>query len=96
MLEPAGYGVATSFGPNTKNFRDIVAQLLSHDAAQVVHSRDELEAFVRRSLEDPEWAVAMGARAKNLVVSQQGAVEQTIDLLLPLLNSNKNFPKRAA
>ena len=28
MIEPAAFGVATSFGPNTQNFRDVVAALL--------------------------------------------------------------------
>ena len=27
MIEPAAYGVATCFGPNTQNFRDVVAML---------------------------------------------------------------------
>ena len=29
MIEPAAYGVAVSFGPNTQNFRDVVAALLA-------------------------------------------------------------------
>ena len=33
MIEPAAYGVATSFGPNTQNFRDVVEMLLGRDAA---------------------------------------------------------------
>ena len=36
MIEPAAYGAAVSFGPNTWNFRDIVAALLAADAAVVV------------------------------------------------------------
>lgn len=28
MIEPAAYGVATSFGPNTRNFRDVVQLML--------------------------------------------------------------------
>ncbi len=30
MIEPAAYGAAVSFGPNTRNFRDIVAAMLAH------------------------------------------------------------------
>ena len=37
MIEPAAYGAAVSFGPNTRNFRDIVAALLAADSAVVVH-----------------------------------------------------------
>jgi 3-deoxy-D-manno-octulosonic-acid transferase len=85
MLEPAAYGVATCFGPNTWNFRDIVSQLLKADGAQVVNSEAELSAFVRRVLEDPAWAGELGRRARQLVLSQQGATGRTVELLLPLL-----------
>ncbi|MDZ7617676.1 MAG: glycosyltransferase N-terminal domain-containing protein, partial [Patescibacteria group bacterium] len=44
MIEPAAYGAAVSFGPNTRNFRDIVASLLACDSAVVVANRDELTA----------------------------------------------------
>jgi 3-deoxy-D-manno-octulosonic-acid transferase len=85
MLEPAAYGVATSFGPNTWNFRDIVSQLLKAEGAEVVNSEAELGTFVRRALENPTWAEELGQRAKQLVLSQQGATGRTVDWLLPLL-----------
>ena len=96
MLEPAAYGVATCFGPNTKNFRDIVAQLLKAEGAYVVQDYDELESFVLQALEDPEWAEQLGTRARELVVSQQGAVHRTVDLLLPLLQKYKRIRRTAA
>jgi 3-deoxy-D-manno-octulosonic-acid transferase len=85
MIEPAAYGAAVSFGPNTWNFRDIVAHLLAAEAAVVVRSRAEIELFVRRCLDDPTWAVEMGNRARSLVLSQQGATGRTVDLLETLL-----------
>jgi 3-deoxy-D-manno-octulosonic-acid transferase len=88
MLEPAAYGVATCFGPNTWNFRDIVAQLLKADGAEVVNSEAEFAAFVQRVLEDLAWATELGQRARQLVVSQQGATGRTVGLLLPLLQEN--------
>ena len=51
MLEPSGFGVATCFGPNTRNFRDIVEQLLAADAAVVVDDFDSLRQFVQTCLE---------------------------------------------
>jgi 3-deoxy-D-manno-octulosonic-acid transferase len=95
MLEPAAYGVATCFGPNTWNFRDIVAQLLKADGAEVVNSEVEFAAFVRSALEDPTWAAELGQRARELVVSQQGATARTVDLLLPLLEQEMTA-RRAA
>lgn len=86
MLEPAAYGVATCFGPNTRNFRDIVAQLLKANGAQVVDDQKSLEAFVERAITDRNWAKEIGQRARELVVSQQGATERTVELLRPLID----------
>ena len=44
MIEPAAYGAAVSFGPNTWNFRDIVAAMLAHDAAVVVRDGEQFTA----------------------------------------------------
>lgn len=81
MIEPAAYGAAVSFGPNTRNFRDIVAGLLKASAAVVVEDAAGLEAFIRRCLDDPQYAGTLGARAQSLVQSQLGATKRTIALL---------------
>jgi 3-deoxy-D-manno-octulosonic-acid transferase len=85
MIEPAGYGAAVSFGPNTWNFRDVVSLLLAHEAAVVVRDGSELEAFVRRCLSDPPYAAELGRRAQQLVVENQGAADRTVVLLEGLL-----------
>jgi 3-deoxy-D-manno-octulosonic-acid transferase len=81
MIEPAAYGTAVCFGPNTWNFRDVVKMLLDRDAAAVVRNEVELEAFVRRCLTDAELVTAIGRRAQELVLQQQGAAERTVLLL---------------
>ncbi|MFO0906115.1 MAG: 3-deoxy-D-manno-octulosonic acid transferase [Pirellulales bacterium] len=86
MIEPAAYGAALSFGPNTQNFRDVVAMLLAEKAASVVRNGMDLEAWLRQMLEDPEFAAAQGERARSLVLAQQGATRRTLDLLRPLLD----------
>lgn len=85
MIEPAGYGAAVSFGPNTWNFRDVVTLLLDREAAVVVRDARELEAFVRRCLADPAYADELGRRAQELVLQQQGAADRTIELLEHLI-----------
>jgi 3-deoxy-D-manno-octulosonic-acid transferase len=85
MLEPAAYGAAVSFGPNTWNFRDIVSALLAADAARVVRDGRELTEFVRRCLEQREWAAELGQRARLLVAQQLGATARTVDLLERLM-----------
>jgi 3-deoxy-D-manno-octulosonic-acid transferase len=87
MIEPAAYGAAVSFGPNTRNFRDIVAAMLRAEAAVVVHDRAELSAFLRRCLEEPGYAAALGGRARALVAGQLGATNRTLRLLENLLET---------
>jgi len=98
MIEPAAYGAAVSFGPNTRNFRDVVSAMLDHNAAVVVHHPDDLTAFVRRCLEDPTFTAALGRRAHDLVQSQLGATERTLALLAALVASRQSHrpPNRAA
>jgi 3-deoxy-D-manno-octulosonic-acid transferase len=81
MIEPAAYGAAVSFGPKTRNFKDVVAALLSANAAVVVHDGAELTAFVQRCLDEPGLADDLGARAQRVVTSQLGATARTVDLL---------------
>ena len=85
MIEPAAYGVAVSFGPNTRNFRDVVSTMLARHAAVVVGDGDQLTRFVRRCLEQPDDAAALGDRARNLVIEQLGATERTFRLLAELV-----------
>ncbi len=87
MIEPAAYGVATCFGPNTQNFRDVVELLLSNQAAVRVTTGAELTAFVRSCLERPAVAADLGNRASRIVLSQQGAIQCTLALLAPLLST---------
>ncbi len=85
MIEPAAYGCAVSFGPNTQNFRDVVGLLLAADAAVVVQDGAELTAFVERCLRDRDFAAELGARAQRVVLSQLGATSRTVVLLESLL-----------
>ena len=96
MIEPAAYGAAVCFGPNTKNFREIVDALLAHQAAQVVHDGTELTNFVRRCLADADYAQSLGHRAQALVQSQLGATQKTLTLLAALLPDRTPTQRQAA
>ena len=85
MIEPAAYGAAVSFGPNTRNFRDIVTAMLATESAIVVHNGSEMAAFVRRCLEDSDFRHQLGGRAHQLVQSQLGATARTCSLLESLV-----------
>jgi len=81
MIEPAAYGAAVAFGPNTWNFRDVVSLLLAQEAAVVMKNAAELETFVRRCLADTQYAQALGQRAREVVLRQIGAADATVQLL---------------
>ena len=81
MLEPAGYGAAVLFGPNTWNFQDITDALLSRHAACVVNDPTELTTVVRELLLDPIHAQHMGDLAREFVGQQRGATARTVEQL---------------
>ena len=85
MLEPAGYGAAVLFGPNTWNFKDITEALLSRDAARVVHGPEELVRTLRELLQQPALAERLGKTAREFVAEQQGATARTVDRIAELL-----------
>lgn len=85
MIEPAAFGIPVSFGPNTRNFRAIVQMLLENDAATVVRDHDGLTRFITRVMDDPDWANAIGQRARDLVLKNAGAADQTVRSLLAML-----------
>jgi len=86
MIEPAAYGAAVSFGPNTSNFRDVVGLMLARQAAVVVADGEQLTAFVHRCLTDPRFAAELGQRARQLVLEQLGAADRTCQLLQSLMS----------
>jgi len=96
MLEPAAYGAAVLFGPNTFNFRHAVELLLARDAAQVVRSGVELTTAVRELLSNLLQRHAVGQRARELVLSQQGATERVVKILNELLPAEPMAVRRAA
>jgi 3-deoxy-D-manno-octulosonic-acid transferase len=96
MIEPAGFGAAICFGTNTGNFRDVVRSLLQCNGACVVQDGSQLTDFVRRCLEQPNWAQAMGQRAQQLVLSQQGAADRTMRQLREMAGEGGMRPAKAA
>ncbi|MBW3596147.1 MAG: 3-deoxy-D-manno-octulosonic acid transferase [Planctomycetes bacterium] len=96
MIEPAAYGAAICFGPRTHNFREIVRMMLAADAAEVVRDGKAMTNFVRRCLEQPDYATRLGQNAAELVLRQQGAADRTIELLATLMQREASESRRAA
>ncbi len=85
MLEPCAYGAATVCGPNTWHFRQIVEWLTSQQALEIVQDGHELTRTLARLLENADEAQHQGERARQAVLSQQGATTRTVELLLAAL-----------
>lgn len=97
MLEPAGYGSAVCFGPNTQNFRDIARRLLDAGGAMRLNAPADLTTFVARCLDEPPAADALGRQARAVVMSHRGATEKTVQQLSRLLESESTqWRQRAA
>ncbi len=95
MIEPAAYGVAVTFGPNTWNFKQLVVALLQHQAAIEVKSKDEWESVTLRLLQNEAERLALGQRASRFVASQQGATEQTICAIAPFMIAKPTLSQAA-
>lgn len=96
MLEPAGYGAAVLFGPNTWNFKEITEALLSRQAARVIRDADELLQTLRDLLKHPEQAAQMGSVARQFVSQQQGATVRTVEQIAMLIPASAIASHRAA
>ena len=73
MIEPCAYGVATCFGPNTKNFSDIVQLLLEANACSQLETPGELRPWIESMLVDPGKREAMASHAIQVCQKHRGA-----------------------
>jgi 3-deoxy-D-manno-octulosonic-acid transferase len=89
MLEPAGYGAAVSFGPDTRNFEGIANQLIADGGAVRVGDQRELEAFVRRCLTDVPAADSLGRSARKVIQRHRGATERSVVALAGNTTTNR-------
>ena len=96
MLEPCAYGAATLCGPNTWHFRQIVDQLIAAGGLTVVADEADLQRTIARLLQHRNEARLQGARARAIVLSQQGATERTAAMLLQALRDGDGTAHRIA
>lgn len=82
-IEPAALGKAVVFGPNMQNFADISKLFVEGGGAVQVQSPQELETTFQQILEDPVRRDALGAAAQRIVESNRGAVDRTLDMIIP-------------
>lgn len=77
MIESCAFGVATCFGPNTKNFADVVELLLKDRACVQLQHPDDLASFLEQVLVDSALQQELGKRAQSSAAEHRGAIDRT-------------------
>jgi 3-deoxy-D-manno-octulosonic-acid transferase len=84
-LEPAALGVPTVFGPFMRNFMDH-AHILATNGGAVQVSSEDLAAALADLLHDSARRQVLGARGRELVFANRGAIGRNLDLLEEMLH----------
>jgi len=97
MIEPAAFGAAVMFGPNTWNFRDVVRTFKDANACLQLNSAEELTPTLLRLLIGRAERKLLGITAQAAVKSQVGATAKTASLLVEILpKSARSGPQQRA
>jgi 3-deoxy-D-manno-octulosonic-acid transferase len=86
MMEPAGLGKCTLFGPHTFNFRQTVEVLLAGKGALEAADANELYRLTVQCLTDSAAANAIARSGQEIIRQNQGATEKTVEAVVGLLN----------
>jgi 3-deoxy-D-manno-octulosonic-acid transferase len=86
VMEPAILGLPVIVGPHNFSFRETIADLLAADAGIEVRDRHGLTRALAELVTSPDRRTAMGRRARDVVLSGQGASAKNLALLLPLID----------
>jgi 3-deoxy-D-manno-octulosonic-acid transferase len=81
LLEAAQRRKPVLVGPHVGNFRESTTLLESVGAALVVRDAAELSRELRRLLADPDLRAKLGDAGYEAIVSRQGAVRETLELV---------------
>jgi len=84
-LEPIAAGCPVIVGPDTRNFADMVRQLVADQAIVQVVDTEALRSTLENLFRMPEYGAAMVQRAQRTLSANRGATARTLDLLRPLL-----------
>ncbi len=82
-IEPAALRLPVLFGPSMDNFQGIAESLLKSGGARRV-SAEDLDQHLTDLLKNPEIRQAMGERAQQAVIAEQGATDRTLQLIMAL------------
>ncbi|MBN8249381.1 MAG: 3-deoxy-D-manno-octulosonic acid transferase, partial [Verrucomicrobia bacterium] len=81
-IEPAALGKAVVFGPRMENFPQVVPQFLARGGAVCVDDAPALEQTLEALLASPERRAELGRIAREVVRSNLGGLEKTVEMIL--------------
>jgi len=81
ILEPASLDKPVIFGAHMFNFRDIAELFLINNAAISVHNQEELKIKIIYLLQNPPRVTELTLRAKELILSNQGATRRNLEFI---------------
>ncbi|MDB9822649.1 3-deoxy-D-manno-octulosonic acid transferase [Deltaproteobacteria bacterium] len=81
LLEPASFGCPVLFGVHTHNFVLMSELLIEAGGGKRVKHTEDLFIFIQRILSDNMVSDRMGARAKEFVKNNMGAVERIMNYI---------------
>lgn len=87
IIEPAIFGKAILHGANMQNFRDVARIFREAEAAVEVADDADFAPALRALLLDKGARTELARRSRAVVDSQRGAIDHTLDLVLPLARS---------
>lgn len=85
MMEPAGLGKCTLFGPHTFNFRQTVEVLLGGRGAIEVQDEHDLETHVRQLLLNKELADQTAQNGRRIILDNKGTTGKMVEELKKIL-----------
>ena len=88
LLEPAALGLPVISGPNVFNAQEIADMFVAKGACEIVADANALAAAIANLVADPEAAVAMGNRGREIVQTNRGSLRKLMGLLEPLIGDS--------
>jgi 3-deoxy-D-manno-octulosonic-acid transferase len=87
LVEPAIVGKPIVFGPHMSNFKEMARMFIEADAAIQVDNRERLTEALKELMRDPDRRTSLGKNASELVRSNRGAGQKTVEIAHRLLET---------
>ncbi|MFH1369845.1 MAG: 3-deoxy-D-manno-octulosonic acid transferase [Planctomycetota bacterium] len=88
MMEAAGLGKCTIFGPHAFNFKQAVDDLLKGNGAVLVDNGNELLEALQKCLSDSNYAAQIARTGQQVIKNNQGATSRTIAQITKLITKD--------